>query len=251
MKPTTRQELIDYCLRQLGSPVIEINVDDDQIEDRIDDAMQFFQDYHSDGTFRDYLVHEITQQDIDNEYITLNDSVLYVARIFPLSDIDGGSSESLFNVNYQLRLNDYLGGGLQYGSMLDYTMTRQNMSLINMQLNGLSEQIRFNRHRNELHLDLDWKNELRVGAKIIVEAYVLVDPTTYPDVYNDRTLKRYATALIKRQWGQNLIKFEGMQMPGGVQFNGRALYDDAVAEITQLEETMQLNNEMPPNFFVG
>lgn len=251
MKPTTREELIDYCMRRLGFPVIEINVDDEQIEDRIDDALQFYRDYHSDATFLTYVTHELTQQDIDNKYISLNDAVLFVKRIFPLNDAANRAADPLFNVNYQLRLSDYLNGNLTTGSMLDYTLSQQNISLVNMQLNGLSDKIRFNRHMNEIHLDIDWDSDVEVGYKVIIEAMVLIDPTTYPDVYDDRFLKEYATALIKQQWGMNLLKFEGMQMPGGVTFNGRQIFDDATTEIATLRERMQLENEMPPDFFCG
>mgnify|MGYP007025687091 FL=1 len=205
--PTSRQGLIDYALRRLGAPVIEINVDEDQIEDRIDDALQFYQEYHSDATMRIYLKHELTAQDITNRYISLNDNILYVKRIFPF--VGDSSNINMFSVKYQMHMNDLYD--LSYiGDLLYYEMVQQYMSLLDMKLNGQSEFSRFNRHMNELHLDIDWESDVKAGDYVIVECMRIVDPSTYTDVYNDMFLKQYATALIKQQWGANLIKFEGM-----------------------------------------
>lgn len=246
--PTTRQELIDYCLRRLGSPVIEINVDDDQLEDRIDDALQFYQEYHTDATVRIYLKHQVTQDDIDNKYITLNDNILYVKRVFPVQDTS--SSSTLFDVKYQLHLNDIYD--LSYiGDLVHYEMVQQYVSLLDLKLNGQSNFSRFNRHMNQLHIDMNWEDEVEVDDYIIVECMRIVDPTTYTDVYNDMFLKQYSTALIKQQWGANLIKFEGMQLPGGVTLNGRQLFDDATTEIQTIREQMQLNYELPVDFYMG
>ena len=246
--PSTRQELIDYALRRLGAPVIEINVDDDQIEDRVDDALQFYQEYHSDATMRVYLKHQITADDVTNGYVSLNDNILYVKRVFPIGDSQ--SSINMFSVKYQLHLNDIYD--LSYiGDLMYYDMVQQYVSLLDMKLNGNGEFVRFNRHMNELHLDVDWDTDIKAGDYIIVEAMRIVDPSTYSDVYNDMFLKQYVTALIKQQWGANLIKFEGMQLPGGVTLNGRQMFDDASEEITQIREQMQLNYEMPPDFYVG
>lgn len=246
--PTSRQGLIDYCLRRLGAPVIEINVDEDQIEDRIDDALQFYQEYHSDATMRIYLKHQITATDIANRFISLNDNILYVKRIFPF--IGDSSSINMFSVKYQMHMNDLYD--LSYiGDLLYYEMVQQYMSLLDMKLNGQSEFSRFNRHMNELHLDIDWESDIKEGDYVIVECMRIVDPSTYTDVYNDMFLKQYATALIKQQWGANLIKFEGMQMPGGVTINARQIFEDANLELEKIREQMQLNYEMPPDFYVG
>ncbi len=246
--PTSRQGLIDYCLRRLGAPVIEINVDEDQIEDRIDDALQFYQEYHSDATMRIYLKHQITAQDISNRFISLNDNILYVKRIFPF--IGDSSSINMFSVKYQMHMNDLYD--LSYiGDLLYYEMVQQYMSLLDLKLNGASEFSRFNRHMNELHLDIDWESDIKEGDYVIVECMRIVDPSTYTDVYNDMFLKQYATALIKQQWGANLIKFEGMQMPGGVTINARQIFEDANLELEKIREQMQLNYEMPPDFYVG
>lgn len=246
--PTSRQGLIDYALRRLGAPVIEINVDEDQIEDRIDDALQFYQEYHSDATMRIYLKHELTTQDITNRYISLNDNILYVKRIFPF--VGDSSNINMFSVKYQMHMNDLYD--LSYiGDLLYYEMVQQYMSLLDMKLNGQSEFSRFNRHMNELHLDIDWESDVKAGDYVIVECMRIVDPSTYTDVYNDMFLKQYATALIKQQWGANLIKFEGMQMPGGVTINARQIFEDANLELEKIREQMQLNYEMPPDFYVG
>jgi hypothetical protein len=246
--PSTRQELIDYALRRLGSPVIEINVDDDQIEDRVDDALQFYQEYHSDATMRVYLKHQITADDVSNGYITLNDTILNVKRVFPIGDSQ--SSINMFSVKYQLHLNDIYD--LSYiGDLMYYEMVQQYVSLLDMKLNGNGEHVRWNRHMNQLHLDVNWESDISEGDYIIVEAMRIVDPSTYSDVYNDMFLKRYVTALIKQQWGANLIKFEGMQLPGGVILNGRQIFDDATQELEQIREQMQLNYEMPVDFYVG
>lgn len=246
--PTSRQGLIDYALRRLGAPVIEINVDEDQIEDRIDDALQFYQEYHSDATMRIYLKHELTAEDITNRYISLNDNILYVKRIFPF--VGDSSNINMFSVKYQMHMNDLYD--LSYiGDLLYYEMVQQYMSLLDMKLNGQSEFSRFNRHMNELHLDIDWESDVKAGDYVIVECMRIVDPSTYTDVYNDMFLKQYATALIKQQWGANLIKFEGMQMPGGVTINARQIFEDANLELEKIREQMQLNYEMPPDFYVG
>ena len=246
--PTSRQGLIDYALRRLGAPVIEINVDEDQIEDRIDDALQLYQEYNSDATMRIYLKHELTAQDITNRYISLNDNILYVKRIFPF--VGDSSNINMFSVKYQMHMNDLYD--LSYiGDLLYYEMVQQYMSLLDMKLNGQSEFSRFNRHMNELHLDIDWESDVKAGDYVIVECMRIVDPSTYTDVYNDMFLKQYATALIKQQWGANLIKFEGMQMPGGVTINARQIFEDANLELEKIREQMQLNYEMPPDFYVG
>jgi hypothetical protein len=248
-KPNSRQTLIDYCLRSLGEPVIEVNVDEDQVEDRIDEAIQFYQEYHSDAVVRVYRKHLVTAEDVANEYIELPDSLLFVNRIFPF----GGTSSSnggMFSIEYQLHLNDILDLR-NVGSLITYEMTKRHLALIDRQINGMQQISTFSRHQNRLYVEADWSNKIGVGEYIIVEGYETIDPDAFNDVYNDRFLKKYATALIKRQWGLNLIKFEGMQLPGGVTLNGRQIYDDAIQDIEKIEEDMELTYSFPPDFFVG
>jgi len=246
-KPTTRKTLIEYCLRRLGAPVIEINVDQQQIEDRIDDALQFYQEYHSDAIVRMYKKHLVTATDITNKYIAIPDSMLFVTKLFPIQS----SSEmgGWFSAKYQLHLNDIYD--LQTaGTMLTYDMAKQYLSLIDMTLNS-QPTYQFNRHLNRLYIDTGWGEEISEGRYLIVEGYETIDPNTYPDVYNDIFLKRYATALIKQQWGNNMAKFEGVQLPGGVTMNGQAILDQANAEIEKIEAEMQSRFEMPADFYVG
>jgi len=194
-----------------------------------------------------YHKHQITAADVTNEYIDIPDAVTTVQRIFPLNDEN--SSINMFDARYQIHLNDIFDLR-NAGALSNYYQTQQYMSTIDLLLNG-TEQVRFNRHMNRLYIDADWGEDLKENDYVIVDAYRIVDPDTHTDVYNDMFLKRYAVALIKKQWGANLIKFEGMQLPGGVTLNGRQLYDDAVTEIAAVEEQMQLKYEMPPDFFMG
>lgn len=247
-KPNSRQTFIDYCLRNLGAPVIEINVDDDQVEDRVDEALQFYQQYHSDAIEKVYLKHQVTQTDIDNGYIAINDLVTDVVRVMPLRDTM--STNNLFDVKYQIHLNDVYNLGF-LGSLVDYEMTQQWLSLLDRIMDADDKHISFERHKNQLRIDMDWKHEVAVDQYIVIECYRIIDPDTYTDVYNDYYLKKYATALIKQQWGQNLLKFEGMTMPGGVQFNGRQIYEDAQQDIEKLTEEVRLNWEQPVDFYTG
>ena len=244
----SRQKLIDYALRNLGAPVIEINVDEDQIEDRIDEAIQFYQEYHSDAVVRMYRKHQVTSTDVTNRYIDLPDNFLFVNRVFPFTSAQEGTS--LFSLDYQLHLQDVYSLR-QPGLLVNYEMTKQYMSLIDRNINGMQELTTFSRHQNRLYIETRWGDTIQVGEYIIIEGYETLDPNTYTDVYNDRFLKKYATALLKRQWGLNLIKFEGMQLPGGVTLNGRQIYDDAIQDIEKIEEEMQLTYEMPADFYVG
>ena len=247
-KPNSRQTFIDYCLRSLGAPVIEINVDEDQLDDRVDEALQFYQYYHDDAIEKVYLKHEITQTDIDNGYITTNDLITDVVRILPLRD--AVSSTDMFDIRYQMHLNDIYSLGF-LGSLTDYVMGQQWLALLDLVIDSDDKHVNFEKHKNRLEIFMDWSEEVEVGDNLIVECYRIIDPDTFTDVYNDYFLKRYCTALIKKQWGQNLIKFEGMVMPGGVTFNGRQLYDDAVAELEQLVEEARLNWEKPIDFMTG
>jgi hypothetical protein len=246
--PTTRETLVEYSLRRLGAPVIEVNVDEDQIEDRIDDALQFYQEYHHDATIRTYLKHQVTADDITNKSIPISDSIIYVKNVFPISD--SNTSAGMFDVKYQMHLNDLYD--MSYvGDLVHYEMLQQYISLLDMKLNGSGMFTRYNRHMNKLFIDIDWENEVQVDDYIIVECQAVVSPSTYPDIYNDMFLKQYATALIKQQWGANLIKFDGMTMPGGVTVNARQIFDDATEELNTIREQMQLNYETPVDFFVG
>lgn len=247
MTPNSRQSLVDYCLRQLGAPVLEINVDEDQIEDRVDEALQFYQEYHSDAIYHEYFKHEITQDDIDNKYIDIPDAVINVVRILPLTFEN--SSVNMFDARYQMALSDMYNLGFS-GNLGNYAHVQQYMETINMMING-TPQVEFNRHMNRLYLNIDWERFLNVGDYVIVDGYRIVDPEMNTDVYNDMFLKRYLIALIKRQWGTNLKKFEGLELPGGITLNGQQMYDEATEEIRQIEEEMQLKYEMPVNFFIG
>lgn len=247
MIPNSRSTLIKYCLRQLGSPVIEINVDEDQIEDRVDEALQFYAEYHSDAVAHEFFKHQVTQEDIDNRYIEIPDAVLNAIRVMPFTYEN--SSISMFDARYQMALNDMYNLGFA-GTLANFVHTQQYIQTLNMMING-TPQVEFNRHQNRIYLNIDWERYLEVGNYIVVEGYRVVDPDTYPDVYNDMFLKRYLTALIKRQWGTNLKKFEGMELPGGVTLNGQQMYDEATEEIRQIEEEMALKYEMPIDFYTG
>ena len=244
--PTTRATLQEYCLRSLGSPVIEINVDDDQIEDRTDDAIQFYQTWHDDAILRTYLKHELTATDITNNYITVSDHITSVVRMLKINSTAGNA---LFDVGYHMRLNDVFMSSGMMSSIQTYEQKLQHLSLVEHQLNT-EEHLRFNRHMNRLHMDEGF-GDLVVGQFIVIEVYQIVDPGTYADVYNDMYLKKYLTALIKRQWGANMMKFDGFQLPGGITMNGRQMFDDAIEEIKELEEEVKLVWMTPDNFLMG
>lgn len=242
--PTTRDEFKKYILRRLGAPVIEINIDDDQIEDRIDDALQMYWDYHFDGTEKLYYKHQITEQDVQNKYIELPENIIGAVRIFNPSN---AISSGMFSIQYQIALNDLYT--LTSQSMLPYYMAMQSVQFLEQMLVG-EKPIRYNRNRNILHIDMNWQGVV-VGNWLLVEAYEVVDPEEYPDVWKDRWLLRYATALVQRQWGQHLSKFVGMQLPGGVQFNGERILSDAQAEIALLEQEMINDYSLPPQDMIG
>ena len=244
--PSTRAEFKEYCLRALGKPVIEINVDDDQVEDRIDQALRYYWDYHFDGTEKIYYKHQITQNTIDTKSITLPENVIGAVSVFPIGD-PATSSGDIFNIRYQIALNDLYT--LTSVGLIPYYMAMEHLSMVQEILVG-KQPIRYNRHRNILHLDMD-DRKMTVGGYLIIEAYEVVDPTTYTDVWADRWLQYYTTQLIKRQWGANLTKFEGLQLPGGVQFNGVKIYDDAETEIRRLEEEMIVNYSLPVHDMIG
>ena len=243
--PTTRSAFKEYCLRRLGKPVIEINVDEDQVEDRIDDALRYYWDYHFDGTEKIYYKHLVTDNDKTNKYITVPDNVIGAVNLFNIAD-PSIRSDDLFNIRYQIALNDLYT--LTSVSMVPYYMVMEHLSLISEMLVG-KQLLRFNRHMNRLYIDMDW-NSLS-NEYLLVEAYQIIDPTEYVDVWKDQWLLRYATALIKRQWGSNLTKFTGMQLPGGLTFNGEKIYNDAVAEITDLEDKMISSYSLPVMDMIG
>ena len=245
-KPTTRALLQDYCLRNLGAPVIEINVDEDQIEDRTDEAIQFYQEFHSDAVIREYLKHELTATDITNSYITVADSVTSIVRLLK---INASSGSVLFDMGYHMRMNDiFMLQGLAT-QLQSYEQSQQKLSLIDHTLNT-EEHVRFSRHMNRVHMDEGF-GDLIAGEFIVLEVYSIIDPATYADVYNDFYLKKYLTALIKRQWGANMMKFDGFQLPGGITMNGRQMFEDAIEEINGLEEECRLMWAMPDNFLMG
>lgn len=245
-KPETREELIDWCLTQLGHPVIEINVDEQQIENAIESAIQYFQDFHSDGTERTYLKHEITSEDITNQYIQVSPNVIGINRIFPMTG--GVNRVNMFDLRYQLRLHDLYD--FANVSFVNYVLTMQHLRTIDMLFNG-EKPVRYNRHTDKLYIDWDWQNDIKVGDWIIMEAFVIVDPDTYSKVYNDRLLKRLATAHLKKIWGANMSKFAGMQLPGGVTMNGPQIYKEAVEEIALVEQLIRDAHEPPPMPLIG
>jgi hypothetical protein len=315
-KPQTRQQFKDYCLRRLGFPVITINVDDDQVEERIDDALQFFNDYHYDGTEKLFMKHQLTLEDIERRWIYVPDAVTFVTGVIPFDD--SNSSINMFDLRYQLRLHDLYD--FTSVSYVSYEITMQHIRTLNLLFSG-TPQFRFNRHLNKLFLDIKW-DDMAPGEYVIVECYRKLQPdsmvlsgtlngtagskiitgtnTTFDqevlendiillsdgrnlqirkinsptelemvyvlesdvvsltatkeglsDVWDDRFLKKYTTALIKRQWGENLKKFGGITMPGGVTLNGKEIYDEAVDDITKIEEDIFNFNSLPSEIFTG
>jgi len=248
--PTSRDTLIDYCKRKLGDPVIEINVDEDQFEDRLDEALQYYQEYHSDATFRTYISHLVTSDDVTNQYIEVPTDILFVTRLFSVAS-SFNSSFNFFDIKYQMMLNDISDLQNFAGDLAYYEQMQQYLSLLDAKLNGYP-QTEFVRKQNRLYVFGDFKDgDIKEGEYIVYEGYRIVDPSSHTSIFNDMWLKEYTTALIKQQWGMNLIKFEGMQLPGGVILNGRMFYDDASNEIESLRERIRSEHELPPDFFVG
>ena len=247
MAVTTRPQLIDYCLRRLGAPVTEINVDDEQVSDRIDDAIEFFQEYHFDGVEKVFLKHTVTQTDIDNEWIPIPNPVISVLRVLPIPNFNAFQS-GFFNEEYQLRLNDL--ENFSASTMINWAMTLTNFALVE-HLFSIQPTMLFNRKQDRMYLETDWAGKFEVGSILIVEAYRALDPATYPEVYNDMFLKQYATALIKQQWGSNLKKFTGVVLPGGISLDGQTIFTEATEEINKIEEQMSLKYELPPDGFIG
>ena len=269
--PTSKSTFKEYCLRALGKGVIDINVSDDQIDDRVDEALQYFSKYHYDGIERVYLKHQLTTAEIarmrSNEsavtatdkvdssitadflqqenYIPIPDSVLAVVKVYPVTD---KLTQNLFDVRYQLRLNDLYD--FSSTSITHYEMTMRHLDFLDHILTG-EYPIDFKEHQNRLYIHADMEKDFNNGDFLLIECYRKLDPTVYTDVFDDMYLKRYATALIKKQWGANLSKFNGVQMLGGVTMNGETIYQQALDEITRLEEEMKLGFELPVNYMVG
>ena len=244
--PTTRAEFKAYCLRKLGSPVIEINVDDDQVDDRIDEALRYYWDYHFDGSDKTYYRHQVTEQNKLDKYITLPENIIGAIRVFPIAD-PIVRSDDLFNIRYQIALNDLYT--LTSVSMVPYYMTMEHLSLIAELLVG-QQPIRYTRHKDRLYVDMDW-DKINAGEYLLVEAYEVIDPDVWTDVWADRWLQNYATAKIKYQWGSNLTKFTGMSLPGGVQFNGEKILEDARQEIEKMEQEMISSYSLPVSDMIG
>jgi hypothetical protein len=243
--PTNKAEFKQYCYRQLGAPVVEINVDDDQAEDRIDEALRYYWDYHFDGSEKVHYKHEVTTQDRTNKYITIPENIIGVINIFDLGSALG--TNNLFNIRYQIALNDLYT--LTSVSMTPYYMAMQHIQFLEYLLVG-RQPIRYNRHTNKLYLDMDW-DRVSDGQFLIIEAYEVIDPAVYTDAWSDRWLLRYASCLIKQQWGTNLKKFDGMKMPGGLTFNGQQIYNEATTERQQLEQEMIYTYSLPAQDFIG
>ena len=273
-KPASRSELIEYGKRQLGAPVLEINVADEQCEDLLDDAFQMFQERHYDGVMQMPLKYKVTQDDIDrgrarggnnsigittttgtstvgisttfdfeenSNFIQLPDTIVGVEKVMRF-DGSNTMTNNMFSVKYQLFLNDvYYWDSLE---LLTYSMVKTKLSDIDFLLNT-EKQIRFNIRQGRLYLDVDF-GELTADDYLIIDCYRILDPSDFTKVYNDRFVKRYYTALLKRQWGQNLIKFQGVKLPGGIELNGRQMYDDAQLEIDKINEEMLRTYEIPP-----
>jgi hypothetical protein len=279
-KPATRQELVDYCLRKLGAPVLEINVDDDQIDDAVDDALQLFNERHFDGVERMYLKYKISEEDINrgkatgidgvgivtttanstnvsgmgtvtsnwyetSNFIQVPNSVIGIEKVFKFDT--NTISGSMFGIKYQLFLNDLYN--FNSIDLLQYSMVKTYLEDINMLLTT-DKQVRYNQRQDRLYLDIDWSAQSK-DVFIVMDCWRILDPDQFTGVYNDTFLKLYLTALIKRQWGQNLSKFKGVKLPGGVEFNAREIYDDAEREIESIRERLINEYELPPFDMIG
>ena len=280
-QPASRAQLIDYAKRQLGAPVLEINVADEQVEDILDDSIQYFQERHFDGVLQTYLKYQFTQEDVDrgkgpgesnvtgitttsasstidgvsvqfdwkenSNYLQVPPSVIGVYKVFRF-DGANTATNNMFSVKYQLFLND-VAFNLGYDGLLSYAMTKTYLSDIDYLLTT-EKQIRFNQRMDRLYLDIDWET-VTVGDWLILDCFRTLDPNDYTRVYNDSFLKKYFTANLKRQWGQNLIKFQGVKLPGGVELDGRAIYEDGMKDLEVIREMMSNTYELPPLDMIG
>ena len=281
-QPASRQQLIDYCKRQLGAPVLEINVADEQVNDLVDDAVQYFQERHFDGVSQAFLKYKLTQNDVDrgrarggvndptagittttatatidgaamefdweenSNYLQVPPEIIGVTKIFHYDGTNAMSS-GMFSIKYQLFLNDiYFWGAME---MLTYNMTRTYLADLEFALTT-QKQFRFNQRMDRLYLDVSW-SELTPGDYLVIDCFRTLDPNDYARVWNDSFLKKYTTALLKKQWGQNLIKFQGVKLPGGVELNGREIYEDGVKELETIREMMSNTYELPPLDMIG
>lgn len=250
--PTSRAELKDYALRKLGFPVIDINVDDDQLEDRIDDALGLFRDFHYDGTEEIYLAHKVTANNISEGYVDLSDNIIGVRRVMPV--VAGSISSSsaggfnIFDINYQIRLNDFYN--LTASSYTYYVIARQHLEMLNMIVTG-EFPFTYNRKVNRITIFMSWASRVSVDDYIVLEATRIVDPQAHSKVYSDTWLKKYVTALFKKQWGSNLTKYANYTLPGGLVVNGEKIYNDAVAEVEELETLLRDTYELPVGMLVG
>ncbi len=281
-QPSSRQELIDYCLRQLGAPVLEVNVADEQIQDLVDDAVQYFNERHFDGVSQIFLKYRVTQDDIDrgkaklsendpvgvttttattsiagvgttftyhetSNYLQIPSNIIGINKVYQYDDAQSMSMSNMFSFKYQLFLNDvYYWGN---ADLLGYSNAMSYLETLNFLLNT-HKQIRFNQRQSRMYLDVDWSN-LIVDQYLIIDCWSVMDGTDSPRVWNDSFLKPYLTSLIKKQWGMNLIKFQGVKLPGGIEFNGRQIYDDAQKEIDEIKEKMSSTYELPPLDMIG
>lgn len=245
--PTNREELKQFCLRKLGKPVLEINVADEQLEDRIDDALKMYHDFHYDGIERVIIQHEVTQDNIDNGFIQLSDTVISIEKILDLNT--GSSNEILFDAQFHMTWDALYAFNQTPTQMQYYTATQENLNLINQILNG-KQLLRYRRHTDKLYIDMDW-DKMDVGNYIVIQAYQIIDPDVYPQVWADRWLREYTTELFKEQWGTNLTKYSGVQMPGGLTFNGEKILDDAKTRLRELEQELRDTYEEPPTFYMG
>ena len=247
--PTTRDTYIDYCKRALGDPVIEINVDEDQIDDRVDQALEYYREFHADSMLRTYIKHEVTAADITNKFIAMPANVLQVKRVLPFRL--STQSNTMFDVKYQLMLHDITNMTSFLGDVGYFSQIQQYTQLLDMTLNG-HPQHDYSYHQQRVYIHGDFEDEtLKEGKFIVIEALIKIDENAHTSVWNDKWLKLYGTQLIKQQWGANLIKFSGMQLPGGVTMNGDAIYESATQEILRLQEELRLEQEDPVSFFIG
>lgn len=246
-QPTNRAEFIAWCKRKLGYPVIEINVSEDQIDDRVDESLSYYWDYHFDGSEKEYYKWQVTANNITDRYLTVPEEIIGVVKVFDIGD--ALSTNNLFNLRYQIALNDMYDLTSFNQSLVTYYMNMQHIQMIEELLVG-RQQIRYSRHKNRLYIDMDWE-KVQAGEYIVAECYQIVDPTTYADVWKDRWLQTYASEKIKYQWGSNLTKFTGMVLPGGTQFNGEKIMADAADAIDKLEHEMVSSYSLPVSDMIG
>jgi hypothetical protein len=250
--PESREQLKEYCLRRLGFPVIDINVDDDQLEDRIDDALSKYREFHYDGTDETYLAHKVTATDIRNKQIKVCDNIIGITRVLPITgssiSSQSGTGFNIFDINYQIRLNDFYN--LLSSSYTYYYIARQHLSMLDMIVTG-ELPFSYNKKNNILEIQMDWNSRLTAGDYIVFEGFRIVDPEVYSKIYSDNWLKSYTTALIKRQWGSNLTKYANYTLPGGLVVNGDKIYTDAVDEVEKLEFKLRDEFEAPASMIMG